>query len=349
LWLDLASGSGTYDFSSFTYQYFSRWEAVKGLVDLEPYVSNPAFPPIDLSKHVPACLETYAKYKGTLYGIPTLADAMIYVYNLDHFAAAGLDPEDPPATWEELYDYCKKMTAGEQYGFALMGGRTEQASATFTCVFAGLARKGWYNDDGTLAWGSEEGLQAMKIMAEWLTEVSPPAASAWNISDANNAVAQAICSSEIQWPGMMPGLLNPENSKVVGKLGFSAPPQGTALGGHAFGVLSSSHNKDAAYLLVEYLTSPEIQREWVDEGYAITITELFEDPEIQALSPWLKATGDALAVGVGFPTEEDTSEVWAICDQYINAAITKEMTPEDALNAMTEEVNALRKEGGYIS
>ncbi|NLF01257.1 MAG: extracellular solute-binding protein, partial [Anaerolineales bacterium] len=93
LWLDLASGSGTYDFSSFTYQYFSRWEAVKGLVDLEPYVSNPAFPPIDLSKHMPACLETYGKYKGTLYGIPTLADAMIYVYNLDHFAAAGLDPE----------------------------------------------------------------------------------------------------------------------------------------------------------------------------------------------------------------------------------------------------------------
>ena len=62
-----------------------------------------------------------------------------------------------------------------------------------------------------------------------------------------------------------------------------------------------------------------------------------------------RGTGDALAVGVGFPSEEDTGEVWGIVDQYVNAAITKEMTPEEAIEAMTEEVNTLRKEGGYIS
>jgi ABC-type glycerol-3-phosphate transport system substrate-binding protein len=97
------------------------------------------------------------------------------------------------------------------------------------------------------------------------------------------------------------------------------------------------------------MTSPEIQRQYVSEGYAITITELFEDPEIQQISPWLKATGDALASGIGWPTAQDTSEVWGILDKYINAAITKEMKPEEALGAMVEEVNATREEAGYIT
>lgn len=44
------------------------------------------------------------------------------VYNKDLFKAAGLDPEKPPATWQEMRDYAKKITAiggGKKYGLGL--------------------------------------------------------------------------------------------------------------------------------------------------------------------------------------------------------------------------------------
>ena len=38
------------------------------------------------------------------------------------FKEAGLDPENPPQTWDQLVDAAKKLTHGDQYGFAITGG-----------------------------------------------------------------------------------------------------------------------------------------------------------------------------------------------------------------------------------
>jgi multiple sugar transport system substrate-binding protein len=301
-----------------------------------------------LSKHIPNLVKTYATYKGVLYGIPTLGDAMINMYNVEHFREAGLDPEKPPETWEDLYEMGKRLTREGRFGFALMGARKYQVTCTYSCIFFGLKKVGWYNPDGTAAFDCPEGVQAMTILAEWLTEIAPPAAAAWDIVEATEAVAQATCSMMIQWPGMMPTLVDPEKSKVIGKLGFAMPPLGTALGGHAFGVLSTSRNPDAAYLLIEYLTAPEVQKQWAKDGYAITIESLFDDPEIQQACPWIKAVGEALKVGIGWPTDQDTDAVWQIISKYCNMAVTKELSPAEANAAMVQEINKARKEAGYI-
>ena len=38
------------------------------------------------------------------------------------FKDAGLDPENPPQTWDQLVDAAKKLTHDDQYGFAITGG-----------------------------------------------------------------------------------------------------------------------------------------------------------------------------------------------------------------------------------
>lgn len=54
-----------------------------------------------------------------LYGVPTLAYAMGLVYNRALFEAAGLDPDAPPTTWDEVRQVAKTISdSTDAYGFA---------------------------------------------------------------------------------------------------------------------------------------------------------------------------------------------------------------------------------------
>lgn len=66
-------------------------------------------------------------YKGKYYGYPWVLSTRILFYNKELFKKAGLDPELPPRTWDELYDAAKKISAlgDDIYGFGIkVGGYT---------------------------------------------------------------------------------------------------------------------------------------------------------------------------------------------------------------------------------
>jgi len=46
-------------------------------------------------------------WEGTGYGIPTNNETMGFIYNADIFERAGLDPETPPATWDDVVEYSR--------------------------------------------------------------------------------------------------------------------------------------------------------------------------------------------------------------------------------------------------
>lgn len=47
---------------------------------------------------------------GAVYGIPEKSYAFGLVYNRDLFEQAGLDPDSPPETWEEVREYAKQIS-----------------------------------------------------------------------------------------------------------------------------------------------------------------------------------------------------------------------------------------------
>lgn len=57
-----------------------------------------------------------AIYKGGIYAIPNSTDARILFYNKTMFRKAGLDPNRPPRTWEELREYTRKLTVKDSSG-----------------------------------------------------------------------------------------------------------------------------------------------------------------------------------------------------------------------------------------
>jgi multiple sugar transport system substrate-binding protein len=77
----------------------------------------------ELADIVPALLQS-ATWRDTLYALPMEATSLALLYNRDLFRKAGLDPDRPPANWNELHEYARKLTVDrdgdgktDQYGF----------------------------------------------------------------------------------------------------------------------------------------------------------------------------------------------------------------------------------------
>lgn len=58
-------------------------------------------------------------WNNKIYGVPTNNETMAFIWNKDIFKKAGLDPENPPATWDDVVKYSaqiKKATGKAGYG-----------------------------------------------------------------------------------------------------------------------------------------------------------------------------------------------------------------------------------------
>ena len=77
----------------------------------------------ELSDFFPGLLQN-ASWRDTLYALPMEATSLGLIYNKDLFRQAGLDPDRPPRTWEELAEFARHLTVDsdgdgrvEQFGF----------------------------------------------------------------------------------------------------------------------------------------------------------------------------------------------------------------------------------------
>ncbi len=64
------------------------------------------------------------EYKGKYYAIPWLLGTRALFYNIGLFEKAGLNPDNPPQTWEDVYRAAKKISAlgNDIYGIGLCAG-----------------------------------------------------------------------------------------------------------------------------------------------------------------------------------------------------------------------------------
>jgi ABC-type glycerol-3-phosphate transport system substrate-binding protein len=99
---------------------FFLWD----LTDLGPLASMGALLPLDdrfrraglrPELFVPASL-AFCRYRGRLYALPYLLDAAALFWNKQVFRQAGLDPERPPETLEELSTLAERLTVRDAAG-----------------------------------------------------------------------------------------------------------------------------------------------------------------------------------------------------------------------------------------
>lgn len=60
-------------------------------------------------EYLPGIVAYYSKPDGTMLSFPYNSSSPILYYNKDHFEKAGLDTENPPKTWPEVFDAARKI------------------------------------------------------------------------------------------------------------------------------------------------------------------------------------------------------------------------------------------------
>ena len=85
-----------------------------GLVDLNPYMaSDPSVSADDFYDN----LRNFSNVNGKQISLHGYANNILLYYNKQHFREAGLDPEKPPRTWDDLIQYAQRLTKPDQWGF----------------------------------------------------------------------------------------------------------------------------------------------------------------------------------------------------------------------------------------
>lgn len=138
------------------YAYFTDLQQVldnDGAVDISAYVNDTSVPAL---KDIQPQVLDVARKDGKLYALPTSNYTMGLMINRKLFTQAGLDPDKPPVTWEEVRAASKKI-AGLGKGVAGFGEYSagNNGGWHFTATQYGLGgdvvdasgKKAAFNDD----------------------------------------------------------------------------------------------------------------------------------------------------------------------------------------------------------
>jgi len=108
---------------------FNAMMASKGaLLDLTDMVESSDV--IQIDDYYPGPVES-ATWDGKLYGVPKSTNTIALYYNADMLEAAGI--EEPPETWDELYEDAKALTNKDEgvYGLAFSAQANEEGTFQF--------------------------------------------------------------------------------------------------------------------------------------------------------------------------------------------------------------------------
>ena len=110
--LTAISGGNPPDVSVMSSDYLPEWVSNGAVLSLEKYIKGSKY---DLKDMYSISLKL-CSIKGKIYALPLCQDTYALLYNKDLFKKAGLDPEKPPQTIEDLDAMAAKLTVKDTNG-----------------------------------------------------------------------------------------------------------------------------------------------------------------------------------------------------------------------------------------
>ena len=304
-----------------------------------------------LKSFYPALMEN-GKTQGKTWGIPFQRSTIVMYYNKDAFRAAGLDPDAPPATWDEMVSLGKKLTKKS-------GGNVKQWGAMIPStgypywMFGALSMQNGQtlmNGDGNKtnfdAPGTVEALQFWKDLGN-KHGVMPSGTIEWGTLRQNFLEGKTA----MMWHST--GNLTTVKNKAKFDFGVAMLPakkrRGTPTGGGNFYIFkkSSPEERSASLKLIRFLTQPERTAEWsMKTGYLGTRADAYATPKLMQYVkdfPPAAVARDQQEFATAELSTYQTGRVRKLLDDAIQSALVGSKSPAEALGAAQKQADRLLK------
>jgi multiple sugar transport system substrate-binding protein len=241
----------------------------------------------DLPKSSFSTVTSNGEVSGTVFTLSLLT----LFYNTELMSRAGF--KEPPKTWAELLSAAKECTRDGNFGWVTNYGDPAGIGGTASQWMCFLQQAGGkvYNEDGSPAFNSDEGVAALQMMKDLMPYTDPGSLSYVGINDATNVMTAGRAAMMMNWPFMWKPANDPTTSKIVGKLGgalLPAGPAGTASidGTDAWTITKTSREPEKAQQLIEFYLSKDVQKsQAIDTGWLPIRLSVLADPDVQKALP----------------------------------------------------------------
>jgi multiple sugar transport system substrate-binding protein len=338
------------------------WKA--GFIEpLDRFVKDPAATAADYEYDdlSPAVRQTCARYfDGKIGCVAFSPQTQILFWRKDVFARAGLP--GPPQTLAEMEQAAAKIMElpdgpeGKVYGIILRGAGYD--AVTQLSYYLYTLGGSWQDDRGRCNLTAPEGIEALDFYGRMLRKHGPPGAVKTTDIESQSLFAQGRAAMYTDIATRQAVFEDPARSRVAGKIGYAKIPAGPGgkrqmmLPINGLFISPFSQKKDAAWLLVQYLTGKDVALQLHLKGSASPRVSTWERPEYRRQDrhpDWTEATMFGIRTGLplNVPDVVAANEARTIIGQAIQASILGQDVKRAAQQAC-EEWNALLKKTGDL-
>ena len=360
--LEMAKPSGDFDLGCYVVMWKGEYVSKNLIRPLEPFFADPALadPAYDMKDIVPIYLENLGLVGGPkgylagpgakLYGIPYGAETSVLAYRRDIFAKHNLKP---PETYDDFRRLLRVLKDKEGIGALASRGQAGHQVVHAWLLHLNLLGGSVFDDKWRARFNDKAGVEALKFLQE-VVATGPAGIPGYGQGESNTAFLQGQAAMYLDSTSIA-GLVNdPSKSKVVGNVSWALHPKGvrraSQSGGLGLAIPKNAKNAEAAFLLLQWLTSKAQDKAVTMVGGAPMRNSTLRDDEAVRKHPEFVAFIEALK-----HSNPDWRPIIPAWDKInvqalgvgLSEALTGKKSAEQALDDLVPQVNAIMREAGY--
>ena len=285
---------------------------------------------------------------GVTWSIPFQRSTPIFYYNKDHFREVGLDPENPPKTWEELLEAAKKLTIKDSRGNVTRWGFEDITDDTWTIQAWILQAGGKYaNETGTESYFDTP--EVAKAVEQWsyMANVERVMPRHRSYGAASQDFVAGATSMMYNSTGSLSFVKNSATfdfgvAPLPGEVKTAVPTGGGNL--YIFKGIPDE-NKEAAWTFVKWLSKPENSARWsIGTGYIPVRKDAFETEALKEFAegfPYILVARDQLDVARREMAFHSNSQVRELFLTTLQNILDERVSISAGLKQLQEEVEMI--------
>ncbi len=258
---NLATGSGAADVVAIDVGFIARFVAEGGLTDLSQAPFNASE---SEGLFAPYAWLQASTTDGRQVAIPTDLGPGVMYYRRDHLSETGADIGEVTGSWDDFLEYGRQVTQDTdgdgQTDVYLIADAADVARAMFRSNL-GDGEGIFYDQDGNVLVNTPRFQEAFSVAKTIREEGMDARIGAWT-NEWYEGFRRGTVATQLSGAWLLGHLQNWMAPETAGMWGASNLPNGIygSWGGSFYGIPEQSQNKEAAWALIQYLTTdPEVQ------------------------------------------------------------------------------------------